>query len=297
LIPSHWLILLYTMREADSGHVTKVNELVMTELPYLSTARISGPDATTFLHAQLSADIAILEPGDATFACYCSPAGKVFGMLLVCRIDDDFMVVAASELLTSMVQRLRLFVLRARVELAPQPEIKVFGVDGGGSDRVTKPTVFRSPVVPKLGYVLSNAGQDIGGNPDGWKELELRGNIVWLGPETTEKFIPQMLGYDKVGAVSFSKGCYPGQEIVARTKYLGKVKRKPLLVKVERLAGLTPGTRLRLLRQGEWSDGTVVDHAVSDKVHAVIFIVASVLPEVAVEQLEYEDQIYPCATM
>jgi len=268
----------------------------MTKLPYLSGARVSGPDAASFLHAQLSADISTLEPGEATFACYCSPKGRVFGLLLICRMDDDYVAVGASELLTSMVQRLSLFVLRARVKLTLQPELTVFGVDGHNADSRTESRVFHTPTHPGLGYFLSLDKQEAGGHPDHWKELELRDNIVWLGSETTEKFIPQMLGYDKAGAVSFSKGCYPGQEIVARAKYLGKVKRTPLLVEVKDFPQLEAGTRLRLLRQGEWSDGTIVDSAFSDKGHAVIFIIASVLPEVAVEQLEYGDQIYPCAT-
>jgi folate-binding protein YgfZ len=284
------------MRETDSDHLARAKVLDMTKLGYLSVARISGPDASSFMQAQLSADVAILEPGEATFACYCSPAGKVFGLLLVCRLGDDFMVVAASSLLASILQRLRLFVLRADVELTPQAEVNVIGIEGCDSDAVGKQSVFRVPGVPDLGYLLSTNGQACDADPDRWKAMELRRNVAWLGPETTEKFIPQMLGYEKIAAVSFSKGCYPGQEIVARARYLGKVKRKPLIAEVEGMPEIKAGARLKVRRQGEWSGGTVVEHAISNERNLLLFIVTGVEPEVAAEQLEYEDQRYPCAT-
>ncbi len=103
--------------------------------------------------------------------------------------------------------------------------------------------------------------------------------MTWLGAETSEKFIPQMLGYEQIGAVSFSKGCYPGQEIVARARYLGKVKRKPVIVRTsENLAASggirwnccagKPGRRELSLIQQLPDEGTL------------LFIVAPVEPEV-----------------
>jgi len=97
----------------------------MRPLPYLSVARFEGPDAGEFLQAQLSADIAALEPGDATFACYCTPRGQVIGLLLVCRQDDGYLVTAAAVLLQQILTRLKMFVLRSRVEFSAQPGIAV----------------------------------------------------------------------------------------------------------------------------------------------------------------------------
>jgi folate-binding Fe-S cluster repair protein YgfZ len=88
-----------------------------TQLDYLAAARFSGKDAGGFLHAQLSADVQALAPGQATFAAYCSPRGQVLGVLLVCRRRDDYLAAASAALLPGMLQRLRLFVLRSQVTL------------------------------------------------------------------------------------------------------------------------------------------------------------------------------------
>ena len=100
-----------------------------------------------------------------------------------------------------------------------------------------------------------------------------------------------MLGFDAIGAVSIKKGCYPGQEIVARARYLGKVKRGPLVVETESATGCVAGDRLRVLRGGNWSDATVVD-----AVGTVLLAVAASAPDAA-EEIEFEGRRHRCATM
>ena len=267
-------------------------------LPYLSAARVSGPDAGAFLQAQLSADIAGLQEGHATLACYCSPRGQVFGLLLVIRNDDDYLLLGAASLLPGMVERLRLYVLRARVQLAMVPELAVAGL---GADGSPDSAAGFSPPGIGLTYGLQEAGSSSTALPGDWKALELARGIAWLGPETTERFIPQMLGFDTIGAVSFSKGCYPGQEIVARAKHLGKVKRKPRFPR----AGSGPipaGSSVRLIAGGQSLDGTVVDSVAlgvpsdgSDE--RSLLMVVSAEPPDPVEAIEHEGRTYRCATM
>ena len=206
---------------------------MMLPLEYLSVARFRGPDAGNFLQNQLSADIAALGPGDAGFACCCTPKGQVIGLLLVCRQDDDFLVAGSAGLLPGILTRLKMFVFRARVEFLAEPDMQVYGALSAGEPG--GPAVFQ-PAGLNLGYRFStgkelqeNPGHGIGTGED-FKAAEISRGVVWLDGETSEKFIPQMLGFEQIGAVSFSKGCYPGQEIVARARYLGKVKRKPLVV-------------------------------------------------------------------
>jgi folate-binding protein YgfZ len=249
----------------------------MIEIPYLSAARFSGEDAGIFLQSQLSADIEALKPGSATFACYCTPKGKVLGLMNVLRAGDDFQVIANAELLPAMIKRLQMYVFRSRVKFAMENELQVCG--DGDAYHVEKPAT----------------GQK--GDIQGWKAAELRRGVCWLAAETSEKFIPQMLGFDQIGAVSFSKGCYPGQEIVARAKYLGKVKRKPLLIEVENLPEPAAGERARVLREGQWSDATLVDSAGEDGGARVLFLVAAAEPESAVEAIEIGGENYRCATM
>jgi folate-binding Fe-S cluster repair protein YgfZ len=98
-------------------------------LPYLAAARVVGPDAAAFLQAQLSADLSSLPAGGAGFACYCSPRGQVHALLLVLRSDEGFMVAGSAELLPALLQRLRRFVLRSRVDLVAADELTVWGLE------------------------------------------------------------------------------------------------------------------------------------------------------------------------
>jgi folate-binding protein YgfZ len=208
--------------------------LTQVELPYLAVARVSGADAGAFLQAQLSADIAALADGGSTFACYCSPRGQVFGLLLVCRVGEEFRLVADRGLLPGMVKRLGLFVLRARVVLEMQEALAVQGCKAA-PDRQGLAGEFE-PHGLGLAYRLLEWTPDLEPDQGRWREQELRKGVVWLGAATSERFIPQMLGMDVIGAVSFSKGCYPGQEIIARTQNLGSVKKR-----LEQLQSAAPG--------------------------------------------------------
>lgn len=267
-------------------------------LPQLSAARARGPDAAAFLHAQLSADIVSLADGAATFACYCSPRGQVYGLLLVGRSGDEYLLLADAELLPDMLRRLGMFVLRARVELGMAEELAV-------SARPAEEAAVGSglefePPGSGLRYCLGNASSRSAAAPAGWKERELRANIVWLNRQTTERYIPQMLGFDRIGAVSFNKGCYPGQEIIARTRYLGQVKRKPLLLHVGSAPEWLPGEPLQLQSGEEWIQAAIVDSVAlagtGGAPESLLFVVAPE-PEHPVESLEYGGKTYRCATM
>ncbi len=263
-----------------------------TPINNLAVVGLAGSDTGAFLQAQLSADIAVLQPGDATFACYCTPRGQVLGLLLVCRTEDGYRLVAAKDLLAPIVTRLRMFVMRSKVELVMQVETTVCGV--------ISPEAVAGAFRPQgtdLNYLLldqqgaQNDGRDIF-----FKAEEIRNRVVWLGPGTSEKFIPQMLGFEQIGAVSFSKGCYPGQEIVARARYLGKVKRKPVVVQTEQELLPEPATRVGLRRGDEWLQGTVIDSAPAENGGSCLFIIAPGEPEEATVEIEMGEKRYRCAT-
>lgn len=271
---------------------------MMLPLEYLSVARFRGPDAGNFLQNQLSADIAALGPGDAGFACCCTPKGQVIGLLLVCRQDDDFLVAGSAGLLPGILTRLKMFVFRARVEFLAEPDMQVYGALSAGE--LGGPAMFQ-PAGLNLGYRFSTGkdpqespGDGIGTGED-FKAAEISRGVVWLDGETSEKFIPQMLGFEQIGAVSFSKGCYPGQEIVARARYLGKVKRKPLVVHTVESCPAKPADRVELLRGDTWIQGVVIDIAPANG-GSIVFIVGPVEPDTPSVELKFEETRYRCAT-
>jgi len=280
------------MPNSDPSQKIAGKKLTMTPLNYLSAARFKGVDAASFLHTQVSADIAALATGEASFACYCSPKGKVIGLLLICRRDDDFIMVAASELLPRILERLKIFVMRAHVEFSVQPDLAVQGATAESDVVVTD--AFRPAGLPLNYAFLENTANGTG---ESFKAEELLNQVAWLGEATTEKYIPQMLGFDQIGAVSFSKGCYPGQEIVARARYLGKVKRKPVVVEVAENLPVQPLDRVEVLRENEWQPGIIVDSVPVSGGGLLLFVVAPAEPEASVVELKYQDRVYRCATM
>jgi folate-binding protein YgfZ len=267
-------------------------------LPYLAVARVSGVDAGAFLQAQLSADVAALGESEATFACYCSPRGQVFGLLLVCRLGEEFRLVANRELLHGMVKRLGLFVLRARVELEMMNGLAVQGCQAGADDRNAGGAF--EPGGLGLAYRLIEQTEGLAEDRGHWKERELLKGVVWLAPATSERFIPQMLGMEAIGAVSFSKGCYPGQEIIARARYLGKVKRRPLLLRLFDAPEPSAGESLSL-RDGEQRlEGNVIDSVVTpdaDPSGSVLVLAVAPVPQSVVKSVAFGSRDYRCATI
>jgi folate-binding protein YgfZ len=267
--------------------------LTAIRLNHLSVARFHGLDAGDFLHRQLSADIAALAAGEAGFACCCTPKGQVIGLLLVCRMGEEFLVAGSAELLPLVLARLRMFVLRSRVEFSIDPELKVYGAEStSGLPGIAE---FQ-PAGVGLYYHFSQEPDSLEMPGDSFKVAEISHRVAWLGAETSEKFIPQMLGYDQIGAVSFSKGCYPGQEIVARTRYLGKVKRKPVIVRTAEQIMVNPGDHVELLRGETWTQAVVIDSAPAGD-GSLLFVVAPAEPEMSPVELRYGERLYRCATM
>jgi folate-binding protein YgfZ len=269
--------------------------MTMIQLPYLSSARFSGSDVGSFLHSQLSADIAALDEGASTFAAYCTPRGQVLGLLLVGRLEDSYWVVGSSELLPAIIQRLRMFVLRADVQVEILQELQVFGLQPSCTAG-TAAAIF-SPGGCSLRYILDVKSAASSEEVGWWKCAELSQGISWLGPETTEKFIPQMLGFDDIGAVSFSKGCYPGQEIVARARYLGKVKRKPLVVAVAGQARIVNRSKVQVIYKSESIDGLLVDSAPAENGNTLLFIVTRPSDGGQAESISFEGQSYRLVDM
>lgn len=227
-------------------------------LQYLSAARATGPDAASFLQAQLTADLSRLADGASGFSAYCDPKGNVLALVRVIRRGDDYLLIAARDLMESLLKTLGKYVLRAKVLFEPV-EAVVAGI--GENER--------------LDYALEPG--DFSGEVEevsDWQVRELRAGIAWLGPETSGQFLPQMLGFDRLGAVSFRKGCFPGQEVIARVRYLGKLKRLPFIASFKGTPGLEPGTEVDLLGEdGPAGSAIVVDSAASGD-ETVCFLVA-----------------------
>ena len=267
----------------------------MLALSYLSIIRFSDPDAGDFLHGQVSGDVLGLASGDSTFACYCEPKGRVLALMLVCHVDKAYYVIMASSLAQTVIDRLKIYLMRSKVSIEILDEFTVSGLQ---TDEMlqTPPSSIAAILLPdKSRWLVATAHDMAGGTEaarqDKWKNSELQRGITWLCPETSGQFLPQMLGFDQLGAVNFRKGCYPGQEIVARTHYLGKVKRHPRVLNVGATMSPQALDTIQISAGGETYEAIVVDSGQGKDKDTTLFVVTRMDPDLIAEHIEYQDQL------
>jgi len=270
----------------------------MTVLPYLSAIRFSGADAGDFLHNQLSADVLALSSCESTFACYCEPKGRVLALMLVCRIDEDYYVVTSNSLAAPVADRLRTYVMRSKVTIEVLSACTVSGLQAKNEPLLQSGYLVVIPL-PRSDkwFVVTKAdepGTEINALAlDAWKISELQQGITWMGAKSSGQFLPQMLGFDQLGAVSFRKGCYPGQEIVARTHYLGKVKRHPRIINTSAIICPAPLEQLKILSGDESFEAVIVDCGHHQNGSSCLFSVTRMDPDLSADNIEYHGQIAP----
>jgi folate-binding protein YgfZ len=220
---------------------------------------VSGADARDFLHAQLTNDIKNLPPGRAALAGWCSAKGRLLATFLVIPAPQGFLLQLSRDLAPAVAKRLSMFVLRSKVKIADE------------SDAWAQFGVWDAPSPAALAWEGSRARVPVGetrylqlepadaptltpnAEEDAWTLEEIRAGRPLITAATQDQFVPQMVNLETLGGVDFHKGCYPGQEIVARAQYRGQVKRRMVRLPVPEGAVLRPGE--------EFNGGTVVDSA------------------------------------
>ncbi|SMC24097.1 hypothetical protein SAMN02745857_01747 [Andreprevotia lacus DSM 23236] len=228
---------------------------IASPLTQFGLIRFSGEETAAFLNGQLSSDVRNLKPDEAQYSSYSTPKGRMQASFLVWRQGDDYLLQIAAELQAAIQKRLSMFILRTKTRASDaNTEIAQIGLAGpaaaglvravGGEVpdaalKVWHGDTFSVIALPGQRYQLAlPAGQAaalwaqllaagaVAAGDDAWRLSEIRAGSPWITAATQEEFVAQMANMELIGAVSFTKGCYPGQEIVARTQYLGKLKRR-----------------------------------------------------------------------
>jgi folate-binding protein YgfZ len=240
--------------------------------PGLSCIPVSGADATAFLNGQFTCDLASLPDGAWTWAGYCSPKGRLVATVRAGRLGTDWALQAPASIVSGLTERLRRFVLRAKVTLATiPPEYACIEYPSGGWPSDT-PAAIRSggfaTGTSRTFFALADGSLLVHGKPDAdcapaaaeWLPDVLAG-APWILPGAEESFVPQMVDLERIGGVSFTKGCYPGQEVVARSQHLGEVRRRLHRVRIGDGLPPAPGQAVRT-RAGDAAAGSVLYAAV-----------------------------------
>jgi len=253
---------------------------VLADLSHLGVLDFTGPDSEAFLHAQLSCDVRSIGASSSSYGSYCTPKGRMFADFLLWRlsaglpaggstdvsndVSTGFRMVLSRSIVATVQKRLRMYVLRLKVQVTDASDSAVLlGVSGDGAatalgsvltevpqdthDHVLRRTGEGGTSVSLPGrrfliaVTLEHASKLWTGlaatlRPVGtacWEWLDIRSGVPLVTARTQEQFLPQMTNLELIGGVSFKKGCFPGQEIVARTQHLGKLKRRMFLAHVD----------------------------------------------------------------
>jgi len=245
-------------------------------LSHFGLIRFFGAEAQTFLHDQLTCDVAALESGKSTYGSYCNPKGRVLATFLLWRSGEDYFMQLPSPLREPIQKQLSKYNLRAKVKTSDaSPEWVLVGVAGKGAAGLVQRVASGETAIYLPGeryeiavsrekapaIVAALASDAEMASPEYWDWLDIRAGVPVILPATQEAFVPQMLNLDLIGGVSLTKGCYPGQEIVARMHYRGTLKQRMYLANIAAADSPQPGEKLYSSGFGEQACGTIVNSA------------------------------------
>lgn len=261
-----WQQILQT--SAEQYPVTKItpsllNETVICDLSHLGLLQLNGADALTFLQGQVTNDVKKLAGNNAHYSGYCSPKGRLLALFLAFAHKDHIHLQLPQELVAPIAKRLKMYVMRSKVEIQDVSDsiIKI-GLSGSQAVELLGKVFPGIPqqdfelVTHENGALIKLPGTqprfeiftDIANAPAIWNNLvphakavdtaywdllETQAGIPEIYAKTQEEFVPQMVNLDLLNGINFKKGCYTGQEIVARTHYLGTVKRRTQLAHID----------------------------------------------------------------
>ena len=299
----------FALRFGDPGKEAQhaLGGTVVAPLAHLALIRATGADVDAFLQGQLSNDLRQLTRERAQLSSFNSPKGRMLAVLHLLRAGDGVLLELPRAILEPVLKRLSMYVLRAKVRLAEATDLVALGVAGADAPALLETLGLPVPkaalacawagdagVVRRLGdkpryAVIAPASRArelwqrllkadaVAVGTQAWKLLEIEAGVPAIYPETQDRFVPQMCNLDTLGGISFDKGCYTGQEVVARVHYRGAVKRH--MTKVLSLeTGLPPGSEFAL---PDGRTGEVVESAPHPNGGTVALVVAGPAAEPA----------------
>ncbi|MDA1107260.1 MAG: folate-binding protein [Proteobacteria bacterium] len=275
----------------DAARKAAVQDTIITDLSHLGLISVAGADAAVFLQGQLSNDLNQVTETRSQLSAWCSAKGRVLALMRVFKRADTYYLQLPRDILEATLKRLRMYVLRSQVTLHDASDTFIgVGLSGAGApalltralDTIPPPasgvlhsgdalTLLGLPgTEPRFAIIAGiETAQDLwrrcagAATPDGgevWSLLDIRAGLPAIHSATQDMFIPQMINLDLIGAVSFTKGCYPGQEIVARTQHLGSAKRRMYYACARAAAPPVPGATLYSTQNGQ-AIGQVIEAA------------------------------------
>lgn len=272
---------IVTFGQAELERFLIKNGPVLTSLTHQGLIKASGSDVATFLQGQLSSDISAVSDSQAQLSAYCDPQGQVLALFLVFKYQGDFYLNFDGSLKESILKRLKMFVMRADVQFTDVSDSLIqigFAGEFGDLD-IQRRLSTKVKAVYETGYIDIDGMRDVcvvkvpgpyhryalfgpaeqmietwkslRSNADltnsyDWNLLNIAAGVPEVNADTSGQFIAQFLNLDKLDAINFKKGCFPGQEIIARMHYRGKVTKRMFRIRFEESLNLKSGEALVL---------------------------------------------------
>lgn len=264
--------ILSTKRE--SNRMNALTDHIIVTLTDTGIIRIEGADAPTFLHNQFTNDLRLVNEQHSQLSSYCSPKGRILALFRIFKQGDSYYMVMPKAVIEPTLKRLRMFVMMSKVTLTDiSNEMGHLGLSGPESATLLKGataalpgevdgvarhdgvTIIRTPG-PQPRFELFGPREQLAAlhqalsahaseaDSGSWELLDIHAGIPAIHPQNVDAFVPQMVNLQAINALNFKKGCYPGQEIVARMQYLGKLKRRMYLAHTGAATQPQPGATL-----------------------------------------------------
>jgi tRNA-modifying protein YgfZ len=305
--------------------LTTLDQNIICDLSHLGLLEISGEDAVTFLQGQVTNDVRLLNDGNAHYTGYCSPKGRLLALFFAFTHHQELYLQINQTLAEPISKRLKMYVMRSKVNISNVSDsIVKIGLNGNDIPELLTTFFTKIPaqayesVSTQQGTLIRLSGKaprfeiicdterakeiwqtlkkqckPVGRSC--WEWLEIQAGIPDIYQQTQEEFVPQMVNLDLIEAINFKKGCYTGQEIVARTHYLGKVKRRTHLAHVA--TSTPPQVGDDVLNQNKEAVGKIVRSAIAPAggydVLAEIRLEAVEAGDVYVNEIKLEIQQLP----
>ena len=271
----------------------------ITAIAHLAIIKVTGKDAIQFLQGQLTCNINEITQSNSFFSAFCNAKGRTISTLLILKNADSFLLILPNELVEKVTRKLQMYILRSDVKLSNvTDELCIMGITSNNTALFTQ--------MPETSFAVTNNSEIIIKFPSNenrflhissiaiakslwtqlieknnffmsdsntWEYQDISAGIPWLTEDSSEEYIPQMLNIDKLGGISFNKGCYTGQEIIARTHYLGKAKRELFLAECNSIA-LQDNEPLMITNENEQAIGKVLSIQPGTQNYKMLIVIA-----------------------
>ncbi len=280
--------------EDSNVHSINLEDTYLCDLSNIGLIKASGEDTQSFLHGQFTNDLNQVTDTSSQLSSYCNPKGRMLAIFRIFKRDDDYFLLMRKDVIEATLKKLTMFKLMAKVELSDASnDFVIFGLAGPNTNSILEENKISSPT--EINQVLSDNSNTIiripsensrmlfisetenairiweslskkasRSNSSVWQFHDIQSGIPQVTTDTSEAFIPQMVNLELIDGVNFQKGCYPGQEIVARTHYLGKPNRRMFKINIKANQAPNPGDNIYSEKDGEQPVGKIVSAVKND---------------------------------